>query len=73
MFTDLGLYLVGSLMIFDQFTNGVQGTAGSGRGSIAGGNSERLISGEVNFRIRSSNCLGIDLEGMTELCRLSLQ
>ena len=84
MLTDLGLYLVGSLMICvrlrassldcrtagvlcisqfrshnrpnsedrwggNQWRYGVLGTAGSGGGSISGGNSERLISGEVNF------------------------
>ena len=55
MFTDLGLYLVGSLII---------DKAATARDLFL----ERWI-----FKSRSSNCLGMDLDSMTELCRLSLQ
>ena len=107
MFTNLGLYLVRSLIICvrlrasslycrmagvlsmsqlghlaaralkidggNQFTYGVQSTAGGRVWSIAGGNGENLFLERWIFKSRSSNCLGTDLDSRTELCRLSLQ
>ena len=58
VFTDLGLYLVGSLIICVRLressldcrmADGVDGTAGGRGWSIASGNGERLISGKVDF------------------------
>ena len=55
----------------NQFTYGVQGTAGGRGWPITSGNGKRLVSGI--FRSRSSNYFGTDLDSKTELCRLSLQ
>ena len=101
LFTDLGLYLLGSLTIcvrlrassLDCRMAGVlsmsQFRSRALKIDMRGINSHMVSRAEGGllqaatvrdlflerwiFKSRSSNCLGTDLDGKTELCRLSLQ